>query len=181
MVRMINSSYLLRSLFIFGIATLSLGCGGGGGGGGTNEDLAATVSLTVSPGSIDTGDRTTVEVFIDDLNEDGAAIKIRFPTGLTYIVGTSELEVAGDALDVAPTNNVSGDSNNFLVYYFRKSTFGDDNGILRFKLTGVAKVADGKIEVDADLDDPNISNQTEFSVSTPNFDAQSSDGITVNG
>lgn len=173
--------FFIRSLLVFTLISSLPACGGGGGGGGGGEDVAALLSVSVSPGVIDTGDRTTVEVFIEQLNEDGAAVKVRFPTGLSYIAGSSVLEIDGDAIDVAPTNNVSDASKNYLVYYFRKSTVGNDQAILRFKLSGTAAVASGEVEVDADLDDPNVSNQSEFVVTAPNFDAQGSDGITVNG
>jgi hypothetical protein len=159
---------------------ISAGCGGGGGGGGgDNQDVAARVSIAVSPGAIDTGDRTTVTVLIEDLNESGAAIKIRFPVGLSYIIGTSELEVDGDVDAVAPTTNVADSDNGYLVYYFSDELKDNNQGTLTFKLLATAEVKAGQIEVDADLDDPAKDNQDEFDVETPNFAAQGADGIEV--
>lgn len=173
------------AVFLASVSLVLSSCGGGGGGGGGdegNEDLAANVSLSVSPTTLDTGDRTTVEILIENFNEDGAAIKVRFPIGARYIIGTSELVFDDRTTDVAPTSNVSDDEEfSYLVYYFRKSTIGDERVTLRLKLLGVGVVEDGLVEVDADLDDPQIDNQSEFDVAAPNFAAQSSDGIVIAG
>lgn len=175
--------YLLSILSASLLTGLSLsGCGGGGGGGGgSSDDLAARVYLSVSPGVLDTGDRTTVTVLIEQVNDDGAAIKIRFPVGLKYILASSELEIDGDDRDIAPTANVSDENNSYLVYYLRKGLVGDGRAMLSFKLLGVDKVTKGQIEVDADLDDPAIDNQDEFSIENPLFAAEDGDGVEVKG
>lgn len=159
------------------------GCGGGGGGGGGSDsvDIAARVFLSVSPATIDTGDRTTVSVLIEQVNSEGAAIKVRFPVGMSYILGSSELEVDGELSDIAPTSNVSDETNGYLVYYLRQSTVGDDSAVLTLKLLGTAAVKKGLIEVDADIDDPALDNQSEFQVATPNFAAEDSDTVVVKG
>ena len=166
------------------LSTLFVGCGVGGSGGGSgtdaSSDLAANVEVAVSPGVVDTGDRTTATIYIDNISEDGVVIKLRFPIGVRYILGTSELQIDGDSIAVAPTTNVSDEKNSYLVYFFRKSLFGDSSAFLELKLLATAKVAKGLVEVDADLNDISVDDQDEFLVATPNFSAQGSDGITVN-
>ena len=165
------------------LSSLFLGCGVGGGGGGTDaaSDIAASVEVAISPGVVDTGDRTTATVYIDNVSEDGVVIKLRFPIGIRYILGSSELQIDGDSIAVAPTTNVTDEKNGYLVYFFRKSLFGDSSAFLELKLLATAKVTKGLVEVDADLNDTSVDDQDEFQVATPNFSAQGSDGIVVNG
>jgi hypothetical protein len=50
---------------------------------------------------------------------------------------------------------------------------------VQFQLVGKSAVTDGLVEVDADVDDTNVDNETEFSVSTPEFLAEDQQTITV--
>ncbi len=179
-MRTFSIKNLRAALYLFLLTSCLVACGGGGGGGGVSDDLAATVEVAASPGVIDTGDRTTVTVYIDNVNQDGVAVKVRFPSGLRYILGTSSVEINGDTFAVAPTSNVSDEKNSYLVYYFSKNLFEDFSGYLVFKLLAISKVTSGAVEVDADLNDPAIDDQDEFQVATPNFAVLSSDGIVVN-
>ncbi len=147
---------ILSSLLIIGL-TLS-GCGGGGGGGGDDFE-AASVSVSVSPSSIDTGDRAEVRVQVSDVTPDGIILKIRFPAELSYVTGTSFLQVASDQeedRDIDPVYYVPGDTEDasFLVFTFTLSDFGQDNsGEVVFQLRGDAPTSNDSLEgVDVDAD-----------------------------
>lgn len=155
------------------LAALVSGCGGGGGGGGDSFVGAALVSLSISPSEIDAGDRTRVSIEISEVHPDGISLKLKFPDGLRYVLGSSELLVDGDDLDATPTVNAEKEQDAYLVYYFPQERFGENlRGELTLELEGVNSVNDGEIEVDADVDDPAISNAIEFDIENPEFQAE---------
>jgi hypothetical protein len=136
--------------------------------------------VRAEPDAIDSGDRMDVEVEISDITVDRFAIKIRFPTGLSYVGDTSFYELNNTLVDTGPTTNVSDSSYNYLVYYTTRSNFGSqEKGSLWIVLEGVSDVSDGYVEVDIDIDNPDTSNSTEFDVSAPKFDAQSDARVQV--
>lgn len=159
------------------------GCGGGGGGSGDSADPddPGEISLRVTENTIDTGDRTTVRVIMSNVNPDGVAVKIRFPSQLAYVLGSSQIEINGNQYDTAPTNNQTASGKVYLVYYFSRSFIGDSDAELTFKLEANQLIADGLAEADIDLDDPLVDNQDEFEISNPEFVAQTQDGIVVLG
>lgn len=166
--------------FLGGAALIAAGCGGGGGGGGSSSPEAAEVSVSASPSKIDSGDRTTVTVNIDSINPLGAMIKIRFPSGLAYVKNSSVLFVDGKLKDASPAFNKTADTDSYLVYFFSRSTIGENqSGRLELTLTGKSGVEDGHIEVDADVNDPNVADSKEFDAANPKFDAQDKTGIRV--
>ncbi len=153
---------------IIGFACLSSACGGGGGS-GSSDDQPGELSIQIAPDAIDTGDRTTVRFFITEPNPDGIIVKVRFPLGLRYVIGSSELVIGGVTTRTAPTNSVSDSTYRYLTYFFREGFLIENSAELRFRLSGVEAVTSGAIEGDIDLNDPTIDDQDEFSVSTPNF------------
>jgi hypothetical protein len=176
------SSLLCGTLIAFAAA-----CGGGGGGG---DDFvgAATVGITLQPSSIDSGDRTQVTVDIGDVHDNGIALKIRFPNGLRYVPSSASLLVDEQQTKLTPTVNALAEDENsiYLVFYLSQSLFsssGDEYngqvGTLRLQLEGRKAVKDGTVEVDADVDDPQESNDSEFSISTPEFAAEDEASIEV--
>lgn len=173
-----NLRPIFLSLTLIGLPFLT-SCGGGGGGGGGFVG-AANVSVDASPTSIDTADRMQVQVFVSDVNKDGIALKLRFPDSLAYVPDSSRLVVDGADGDVTPTVSQSKDGKAYLVYYFSQSRFGEGlSGTLTIQLVGVSRVGEGLLEVDADVDDPAKDNATEFSIDTPEFEAQDQTSIQV--
>jgi len=157
-----------------------LSIAGGGGGGGFIG--AAIVSINLSPSVIDTGDRTQIETWISEVHENGIILKFRYPAGLTYVRDTAILEANEQQLDIGPAKNVASGNYRYLVFFFTREQFGEDNyGKLTFQLEGKAVVADGKVEVDADVDDPLIDNSVEFDPRNPEFVAEDEAGIKVRG
>jgi hypothetical protein len=156
-------------------------CGGGGGGDGEGEFVgAARVDLTISPQRIDTGDRTEVRIRLSDIHENGIALKVRYPKGLDYVRGSSFIEVENSDQDVDPTVNQGVESEIFLVYYIAPDSLGrQKQGTLFFELEGRDSVDDGIIEVDADVDDPDINNSTEFDIERPEFQGEQESSIEV--
>lgn len=189
MIRILISTLPNARKFIFAAALSAAlipltSCGGGGGGGGDgDEDFvgAALVAIATSPSEIDTGDRTRVTVEIAEVHENGIAVKIRFPTGLAYIPSSAFLQVQRSSLDATPTHNLPSGNNNFLVFFFSKGAFGDNSGTLVLELEGLSSVTDGVVEVDADVDDPRVDNQAEFTVENAEFAAEDAADIAVEG
>lgn len=67
-----------------------------------------------------------------------------------------------------------------LVFYIPASLFvRDGSAELKFSLRAIGLVASGKIELDIDVDNPEVSNATEFSVSDPLFEAEDALSIRV--
>ena len=177
---------LFGPVIAFSVITLSVitltGCGGGGGGGGDSFIGAALLSVSATPSEIDAGDRTRVTVNIAHVHPDGIALKLKFPDGLKYVIESSNLFVNGNKSDTAPAVNASKDGFVYLVYFFTKARFGENNeGELQIELEGVTGISDGEIEVDADVDDPLISNSSEFSIDNPEFQTQDIAQIRVRG
>jgi hypothetical protein len=156
-------------------------CGGGGGGG---EDFvgAAIVSLHASPSTIDTADRMLVKVEISEVNASGIALKLKFPVGLSYVPSSSSLVSGEESLDITPAVNARENNFSYLVYYLDQSVFGkNDSGTVEFFLEGTKRVIDGELAVDADVDNPLISNEIEFDIVNPGFAAESSVEVNVEG
>lgn len=154
-------------------------CGGGGGGGGEFTG-PAIVNVSSSATTIDTGDRVNVTVYIQEVNPDGIVLKIRTPLGLSYIVDSGSLTVNNIQLNIDPTANKADSTHNYLVYFLNRSIFGENNmGEVRVIFEGTAEIAEGEIEVDSDIDNPEISNTTEFDVTAPKFSAEDAQAIIV--
>jgi hypothetical protein len=74
--------------------------------------------------------------------------------------------------------NEQKDNTRYLVFFLDQDLFGDDGrGTLTFQLKGSDKLTEGRIEVDADVNDPLVNDNNEFSVSNPEFGAE--DDVTV--
>jgi hypothetical protein len=177
-------------LFVATAAATCLGCGGGGGGGGGGGDFvgAANVDVRCSPGQIDSGDRTQVDIELSNVHKNGIAVKVRFPSGLRYVSGSSFLIIGEREIDVSPTINVTSDEDDltYVVFYLSQSQFRRSNqeysgesGTLLVQLEGRKTVVDGEIEVDPDVDDPAEDNSTEFDLANPEFVSESSASISV--
>jgi len=170
------------------LLSLATACGGGGGGGGEDFVGAATVSIRLQPSTIDSGDRTQVTIDIGDVHENGIALKVRFPDGLRYVPSSAALEVNDEESKLTPSVNAlaEDDSSIYLVFYLSQSLFRrggaeyqGEMGSLKLQLEGRTVVRDGKVEVDADVDDPQESNETEFTLSNPEFAAEDEASIRV--
>ena len=152
-------------------------CGGGGGGGVSSAPDPAHVTIDANPNYLDSGDRTAVTVDLYDVNDLGIALKLKYPKGLDYVVSSAHLEIDDQTYSAIPASGeqTSGDFT-YLVFYFSKSVVGDNSGRLSLFLQGNSAV-DGQVQVDVDLDDPTLSNGSEFSVADPKFNAQDAAGI----
>ena len=183
---------LLSSIVIpVALSLMTVGCGtGGGGGGGDNFIGAAEINLTASPNSIDTKDRTQVKVRIAKVIDTGILLKIRFPSKLTYAVNTSMIQLQSEDQGRPSEPSFSGSNNDYsyLVYFMPRSAFGDlpqtsedtsEPATLTFELIGNGRISDGKIEADADVNDPTIDDSVEFDVTAPAFEAETDASIEV--
>lgn len=172
------SSLKSLSVVLLLAITILTSCGGGGGGG---EDFvgAAVVRLQISPTSIDTADRMLLKVDVREVNENGIALKFKFPVGLKYVTSSSTLSYDDVVIDISPAVNDAKDNFRYLVYYISQSSFSKNKtGTVELFLEGVTRVIDGDVEVDADVDNPLQPNDSEFNVNNPEFAAE--DSITVN-
>jgi hypothetical protein len=184
-----NRRRVPASLLVTLLAGVQLsGCGGGGGSDDSDFVGAATVRITARPSEIDTGDQTKISTEVGNVSPDGIALKFRFPSGLRYVPNSASLEVNDDSTEFSPTVNQSASRNddNYVVFFLTQSAFqqsGQDyngeSGTFTFKLEGVSEVQNGLVEVDPDVDDPDIDNSTEFSVDSPEFSAEDEATIQV--
>jgi len=181
--------FLVICLFI-GVTTSAIcGCGGGGGGSSDSDySGSADASVYTTPSRIDSGDRTEVSIDISNVNPNGIALKIKYPSGLQYVPSSAVLLVDEKEVKLQPTVNVSASNEPavYLVFYLKQRQFrptGQEytgqTGTVVFQLVGMGPVDGGEIEVDPDVDDRAVDNAVEFNVSQPHFVAESSAGITV--
>lgn len=170
----------MKKLLRAGILAIVLsGCGGGGGGGGGYVG-AALVSIDASPTRIDPGDRTELTINLSEVDDNGIALKIRFPIALKYVSDSTTLEVDGldDPISLTPNITTRADDFRYVVYFMRRSRFGESNqATMKLQLEGVEEASDVVVGVDPDVDDPNISNGAEFDASNPEFGAE--DQVTI--
>jgi hypothetical protein len=179
------SRALLACFLTFGSLT---GCGSGGGGGGEEFVGAANVQLRLQPSRIDSGDRTLVTVEVSEVHKNGIALKVRFPKGLRYVPASATLTADDKETDVTPTvNTPSADGGDiYLVFYLAQSLFrpsgqeyNGETGIVTFQLEGTSVIRDGKVEIDADVDDPAEDNSVEFKLENPEFAAEDEASVSV--
>jgi hypothetical protein len=158
---------------------LLVSCDSGSSGGGIDSG-PASAKISLSPDVIDTGDVTVVKVSLDNFTESSVAVKIRFPLGLKYVYESSVISVDDQILDTGPADIASSSDYSYLVYYIEEEMFYPrTSGSLDFVLEGIVNVADGKVGVDIDLDNPEIKNSSEFDIADPKFDAVSETKIRV--
>lgn len=189
---------LLGALLSAGLlVTVFSACGGSSGvkeidgGGGKDDEFvgAARLALSRSPSVIDTGDRTRVAVRITRMETDGILLKVRYPKGLRYVQDTAELSISdrfndangsGDEVEFPPAINVQQSNRVFLVFFINADSLDEDgSGTLRFQLVGDSSIRNGRIEVDADVNDTLIPDEQEFDPENPQFEAEQSVSITV--
>ncbi len=162
----------------------------GGGGGGSDDDFvgAATVSLSVQPSQIDSGDRAQISAKLGDVHENGLAVKFRYPTGLRYVASTAFLTINNKEYDVTPGVNVLSNEDDaiYLVFFLPQKLFqtgsqdyNGQQGTLTFQLVGRSEVEEGLVEVDPDVDDPDKDNTAEFDLANPEFVAEDEAPISV--
>ncbi len=179
-----HRTLLILGLFLVAGSLMGSSCFDGSSSGPTVQP-PAEARIRTSPEQIDTGDRTEVEVELFDFVEDEIAIKIKYPLGLVYVSETAFLVLDGELVDIGPDEEESDSTDTYLVFYFSTDDLVDADGNalsrmeLIFELEGNEDVSDGTIEVDIDLDNPDVSNSSEFAVATPKFDAQDSNFIQV--
>ena len=177
-----NVQSVLRTLLLITCILNATSCGGGGGGGGDDFIGAAQVFIDVNPSTIDVGDRARVTTDISEVHQNGISLKFKYSSALTYVASSSFLKANGEEIDVSPYENQSDGNNIYLVFYFSPEDFGEDlEGKLTFELEAVDELENGKVEVDADVDDPDIDNRNEFNINSPEFAAEDGDFIEVVG
>ncbi len=125
---------------------------------------------------------------IGDVNDSGIALKVRFPNGLRYVPASAALLVDQQQTKLTPTVNALAEEENsiYLVFYLSQALFrpsGEEYngqiGTLKLQLEGRKAVRDGKVEVDADVDDPQEGNDSEFTLSNPEFAAEDEASVEV--
>lgn len=169
---------------IFSLAVLACGCviSSCGGGGGDGFVGAANVSVTVNPREIDIADRARVQITVWDVNEDGILLKVRYPKGLEFVPGSADLKAGKVDEDIEPGAVLTDKNYTYAIFFLDQNDFGENGsgtGFVAFELKGVDNVSHGEVQVDADVNDPEIPDSVEFDINDPQFEAQSSDDITV--
>lgn len=164
--------------------SLLTACGGGGGDSDEQFVGAALVNIDAVPRETDPGKRVRVMARINEVHRDGVFVKIRFPDGFSYAPATSRFLYRDTERAVDPQFNVAAtkEGSVYLVFNLARSLFGEDNeGMLILELNADSGVQSGSIEIDADVNDPTVPDQSEFSVENSEFDAQDDVEIEVRG
>jgi hypothetical protein len=184
-------AYLSTALIAcFATTTILAGCGGGGGGSDDSSTFsgAATVSLELTPSTIDSGDETLVKAWVGDVHPSGVALKFKYPSGLSYVFESATLTVGEEEVEIKPRNNVltADEKSTFLVFFLSQRLFRQDSeeytgqpGLVQLRLVGKSLVNNGLVQVDADVDNPDTADSIEFNVSKPEFAAADQASITV--
>lgn len=162
-------------------AVLSVGCGSSSD---SSVFGAAYVRVSADPNDIDVGDTTLVTVRVENIKENGILLKIRVPEVLGYVPRSGSIEVKGedvardpDVIDVDPDTR-----RRYLVFFLSPDELEDDlNTTVALELEGLSRLSAGEIEVDPDVNSPDVPDDTEFSVDDPQFDAEDETEITVRG
>lgn len=177
-------SFLQSSATRCTLAALALTCSAcGGGGGGTDAFVgAAIVNIDAVPRETDPGKRVQVTARINEVHPDGIFLKLRYPDGFSYATGTASFSAQDSDRKLTPqfnqTDEVEGTT--YLVFNLTRALFTEENeGTLVLELNSDSEVRSGKIELDADVNDPTIADLQEFSVENPEFNEQDEITITV--
>ena len=164
-----TSLQLISCISIF--ALLFSGCGGGGGNSSSDPSVTpAYVNLDVVPKNLDAGDKTTVIVYVQDINPDGIFLKIRTPLSVLYVNNSGFLEIDGQDQNLDPDFYQADATYNYLVYRLPAASIppGKEGKII-VQYQAIAAVAAGMVAVDADYNDPDINDAVEFDVKNPLF------------
>ncbi len=179
---MLTAKYITAISSALVIAGTFTACGGGGGGGGSDFIGPAEVELQASPSTIDIGDNVRVTAVVTQVNDDGIALKFKYPKELAYVPDSAYLFIGDTKKNISPTVNASDSDDTYLVFYLAQSRFSEDhNGSIVVDLKANETVAKASIGVDADVDDPLIDNATEFAIATPRFEVVDELTITIKG
>ncbi len=169
---------IFRVSLVFILSIFILACG-------SDEDTfvaSAIVTSKAEPNTIDTGDRSRLTIDISEVHENGILLKVRFGKALAYVPSSSSLYMEGSQSKESITPFITTESSEFtyLVYFLSKSQFGAQNkGKIQFELKAIKAGNVVSVEVDPDVDDPDISNDVEFTVKEPNFSPDSISYITI--
>ena len=177
-------SFVQSSATRYTLAALALtGSACGGGGGGSDAFVgAAIVNIDAVPRETDPGKRVQVTARINEVHPDGIFLKLRYPDGFSYATGTASFSAQDSERKLTPqfnqTDEVEGTT--YLVFNLTRALFTEENaGTLVLELNSDSEVRSGKIELDADVNDPTIADLQEFSVENPEFNEQDEITITV--
>lgn len=156
-----------------------VGCGGGGGGGG-NTSNPEMIDLELAPSRIDSGEITSVSVRVRGTS-DRFVLKFSYPRGLRYEDFSSQVNYRdGSTLPLDPTE-YRAETVRYLVFFLSREVFDENgDGTISFRLRGESQ-ASGEVSLDADQNDPNVSDSGEFSAANPLFTAEKSRNIEVVG
>jgi len=175
-------SVIVGSLGVVGSLGLLAGCGSDNKNDSPVASGTAFVDINANPDSLSVGDATLIVARVDDVKDDAIILKIRFPTGMSYLPDSSYIEVNGEDIARAPDIVFTSQSErrNYVVYFLNRAEIDDeDNTRVSLQLVGNSRVTDGRVEIDADLDNPIIANDREFTSDNPLFDAEADTFIEV--
>ncbi|MGI6681134.1 MAG: hypothetical protein ACOX3T_06620 [Bdellovibrionota bacterium] len=171
-------------LFLFSLATILTfsACGSSDDDDDSEYVGSAIIDTKVRPSTIDTSDRVQVAIDIYQIHENGILLKVRFEKALQYVPNSSFITAKQDNMreELIPLFVDDDPKYTYLIFFLSRSQFGEANeGKVFFELKGIRAQKDVKLEVDPDVDDPNIPNDVEFSIHKPEFTADTVSYITI--
>ncbi|RIL09039.1 MAG: hypothetical protein DCC75_07490 [Proteobacteria bacterium] len=169
---------MLRLILITASIFLSAWIAGCGGGSSNSfSSGAARVEIDADPRKVDVGDRVEVNLNIEDVDEAGVIIKIRFPNELTYIEDSSIFYVDDEELERSPDSIHTSNDNYFLIYRISEEDNGENN---RSTLVFDLRADDSKKEANLAVD-PDINSNTPFDPDNPEFESEIEVEIEIEG
>lgn len=152
-----------------------------GGGGGDSFVGGANVDLSVTPNTIDTGDRVLVRVNISNIHPDGVSVKFNYPTSLTYIPNSGAFESSSqDEFDVDPVVNQNIDDETYLVFFLSDDDVEQgSSATITFELEAVDTEDDAVIGVDADVNDISVDDALEFDIENPEYMSEDQESVNI--
>lgn len=160
----------MKKLSLFALASILISCGGGGGG-SSETNYSGNVTLDIERDDLDSGDLTGVGIEVDNLNPNGAILKIRSSKSLRYVKNSAiRFPDRKEEARISPSDEVSASDARYLVFFLYPHNAINGKFIsLGFKMKATKGDKDAFIQVDLDNNDPSVSDSSEFKASDPRF------------
>jgi hypothetical protein len=160
----------MKKLSLIALISILTSCGGGGGS-SSDTNYSGDVTLDIERDDLDSGDLTRLNLDVDNLNPDGAILKIRSSKSLRYVKNTAiQFPDRDEETRISPAEDVSASDARYLVFFLYPHHAINGRFIsLQFKMKAVKGDKDAFIQVDLDNNDPSVSDSSEFKASDPRF------------
>jgi hypothetical protein len=160
----------MKKLFLFAAVPLLISCGGGGGGGGSDSNYEGDVTLDLERDDLDSGDLTRVTVEVNNLNKNGAILKVRSSKSLRYVKNSAvRMPDRDEETRITPEQATTTDSRYAVFFLYPDDAIDGSFISVQFQMKATNGDKDAFIQVDLDNNDPTIADSAEFKATDPRF------------